>query len=170
MENLNPILKILKSKDRDVFIKIKKIPPKTLEEILGRNLHVDEVVKVPLWLADEMVSLGIAERIVKWEKGDVSTWLLKEKTMKTPTKLPETVYVDLLFLDSKGKIEKPIWEAMRKIVIMRCQKILRLALSPADVDPSSLGLTPEERVLYIRVKSLIQGWLSVFNRGVVGKE
>ncbi|MEM4461711.1 MAG: hypothetical protein QW695_02410 [Candidatus Bathyarchaeia archaeon] len=136
----------------------------------------DSEVKLPLWIAIELVKTGIA-KFKEGEELDLKTlskihWIEVIQPSRTISPLPENFYLKLkLYMDElKSRITR---EADRideykkgltmagDIVSSRLRKIVELTLARQTTQILS-NLTIEERILYDGVREVLESWRSLY--------
>ncbi|MCS7117313.1 MAG: hypothetical protein NZ957_00805 [Thaumarchaeota archaeon] len=137
-------------------------------EIAGRayeGLRAGTVIEVPLWAADALVKSKVAEIVEELSVHQLRQISLRERRSQIePVPLREDFYArvryELKRARSSANPEAPkLEEALRDVVVPRLYKVCVAAAK--GTEPTWLGnLTPEERQLYVRVRELVNEFLS----------
>lgn len=135
------------------------------------NLPAGENAEVPRWVADELISVGLAESLDEPFETEVFRALSREKMMGPLqlSGLPSDFYLRmrrrLLGLEgalSSGKARKEDVDRVRAtsydLVGMRLSKLLSLSSSSASVASLTEKLTPEEASFFAVSQSLSKEW------------
>ncbi len=157
----------------EVKVEIVKPLPEVLEDRPIHLLPVGAVVEVPRWLASILEEKGFVKVLDEGGMDVAALSKLSWREERSSSLLPAE---ELLYAKIRALLEQLSREALVNIEahalkrqaevkvrdIMRCrlQKLVQAALSPSV--PKSLldSLTPEEKFLFERIKSLINEWLS----------
>ncbi|MCX8161762.1 MAG: DNA replication complex GINS family protein [Candidatus Bathyarchaeota archaeon] len=136
----------------------------------------DSEVKLPLWVAIELVKAGIVE-FKEDERVDMKTlsklhWIEVIQPSRVLSPLPENFYLKLKFyldeLKAKALREVDKIEEYRKALMMagdiassRLRKVMELTLAKQTIQTIS-NLSIEERILYEGLRGIVEEWRNLY--------
>jgi len=159
-------LKLIRSLAR-IEVLVKKDLPEHPE--IPWRLKRGMEINMPAWLFEELEKEGFVERKEPMDVEVVEVMLHKEQVTTRPLKIPEDTYSWLKkeIEAARSKEEADPLEIRRlssnlfDLSSTRLRKIVRYLLLPhvKDMEWRILEhLTPEERVLYLALREIIDGW------------
>jgi len=114
-----------------------------------------------LWVAEELVKAGLARFK---DELDIQTltrihWGEMVQRGGALSKVPEDLYVraNLTFRRMRGEIRERALRLFREFLDCRLRKIARLSVSDAS-EAQLRNMTPEERMLYARLRDEVEKW------------
>lgn len=129
------------------------------------DLRQGSQISLPLWVAERLWEEGLAEPLggmMDLSKLMQFVWRERRSPVEL-VELPEKFYYNASATLAKlrqtdAEAYKLFAQVFREIVSVRVKKVLEFA--PQGLDPSLIkNMTEEERELYTRVRSVIEGWL-----------
>lgn len=137
-------------------------------EVAGRTyegLRSGAVIEVPVWAAEAMARARVAEVVDELNVQQLRQISLREtRSQVEPVTLREDFYGRARHAlrrarESSGEEARRFEEALRDVIAARVVKVCVAASKAAE--PTWLGsLTPEERRLYVRVRELVEEFVS----------
>ncbi|MCS7095266.1 MAG: hypothetical protein NZ988_05635 [Thaumarchaeota archaeon] len=129
------------------------------------GLRAGTVIEVPLWAADALLRSRVAEVVDELSVHQLRQISLRERRSQIePVPLREDFYARAKYelkrtRSSSSEEALKLEEALRDVAVPRLYKVCVAAAK--GTEPTWLGnLTPEERQLYVRVRELVEEFLS----------
>ncbi|MCX8204463.1 MAG: DNA replication complex GINS family protein [Candidatus Nezhaarchaeota archaeon] len=162
----------------EVKVEVTKPLPEILETRPLHMLPVGAMIEVPRWLASILEEEGYVKVL-----SDVSLdlqWLSKlswrEERSPSPVEVDEALYPKIReLLERLGREASTSIEAhtakkqaeVKVLDIVRCrlQKIVQAAVSPSVPKGLLDNLTPEEKMLFEKLRWIVDGWTSKIRAG-----
>mgnify|MGYP000035212380 CR=1 FL=1 len=173
------LLETLSFEQLEVLLQLTEVRVKIKETIRGlpeqfpwplqKGLEID----VPLWLAEELIAMGVAEYSEPYGLKELESLLSKELVATRLVKVPPSLHAWILkakeevsaggadplaarrlFLTSRDLLKKRISKALRYVVLSTDSETVESRLLER--------LTPLERVVYAQIRLIIDRWLQLF--------
>ncbi len=173
------LLETLSFEQLEVLLQLTEVRVKIRETIRGlpaqfpwplqKGLEID----VPLWLAEELIAMGVAEYSEPYGLKELESLLSKELVTTRLVKVPPSLHAWILkakeevsaggadplaarrlFLTSRDLLKKRISKALRYVVLSTDSETVESRLLER--------LTPLERVVYAQIRLIIDRWLQLF--------
>ncbi len=127
-----------------------------------------EIIDVGLWLAPTLVEQGLIKVGLEDFEAEVFNAINKEKILGQHQlgPLPQDFYQKFNLYIRLKKDDQKIKMYVYDLIKIRINKIIQMAFQGIELDKLATLLTPEETVLYEKVKNDLESWYSsVFSDG-----
>jgi len=170
------VLKLLLGDFRPVKVRLTEEGAKYISGIFNEQYGEGDVVTLPLWLAFKLVEDGkavydynLTEAELKMLGSYVDGERYSGRMKLNPLSKNFYLEVKLLSKNLTDEERKKVRKDLEDLVMLRLQKIVRLAMIPGDVNIESLNVTDEEAVLLYKLKDLISAWVQGILRETIGE-
>ncbi len=170
------MLKLLLGDFRPVKVRLTEDGAKYISGIFNEQYGEGDVITLPLWLAFKLVEDGkavyeynLTEAELKMLGSYVDGERYSGRMKLNPLSKNFYLEVKLLSKNLTDEERKKVRKDLEDLVMLRLQKIIRLAMIPGDVNIESLNITNEEAVLLYKLKDLISAWVQGILRETIGE-